>query len=130
MRSLDSAAEHRCGAKAGGARSVPVVGMAKGNESEALRSFQLPVLACNPERRLHPGRSVIGIEYPPEFFFRKKIYDLASQFDGGWIRSPEKGSVRNALELLTDRRIDPRVIMAVHVCPNRRISVDVFTAAT
>src|SRR4029077_8456410 len=105
MKSLDPAAEHRCGTKAGGACSVPVVGIAEGNEGSALRSFQLPELTYNPERRFHPGRPVIGVEHPPEFLFRKKTHDFAGQFDGGWIRCPEKGCMRNALELLADRRV-------------------------
>ena len=64
--------------------------------------------------------------------------------DGGlWIGSPdqpgrqkrcrfigqtERGTVRDFFELLLNCRVDLRMIVAVQICPNRRIRVEIFAS--
>ena len=111
--------KHGRRAQAGRAGGIAMITILKRDELLPARILNPPVLVRDAQRRFDSGRTVIGIKNAAERVLREKIDNRARQLDRGRIRITEKRSVRDAIELLANGRVNVRMIVAVDVCPDR-----------
>src|SRR5205814_4728000 len=73
-----------------------------------------------------PRRTSIRATNPHSSLLTKQSTNFPCQFDCSRIRCPQKRRMCDPFQLLANCPIDPRMIMPVNICPDRRVSVDVF----
>ena len=87
-----------------------------------------PVLKRDLERRLDGGRAVVGEEHVIEAA-RRDLDQPPRERRDTRMRRAEQRRVREAAELIGDRRVDRRHAMAEQVAPERRRAVEQAPAA-
>ena len=116
--------------QARGTGGVSVVGLVKRDETRALRNpAQLPELDRHFHRGLDRGRTVVTEKHAGESSGWKEPREASGKFRRRGIRRSQEGNVGDAGELIADGPGDSRVPVAVDICPDRGIAVDILAAA-
>src|SRR4051812_29668060 len=84
-----------------------------------------PVLKCHLERDFYGRRAIAGKENVLEIS-RCNIRQPFCQPDGRVASHPERRAVSNAIELLTNRRVDTRVVVAVDIAPHAARAIEIL----
>src|SRR5258706_257513 len=102
MKQLDAPNTHR-------AKRVSVIGLAQPKESLLRRlASLLPALEGLLERDLHRGGAGVRVEDPSESGGRA-LHERSGEQDPRLVRQAQKRRVGNAVELLPERAVKPRM---------------------
>ena len=114
----------------GRAESVAVVGIVECHEPRAVWiAGELVELDSHLHRRLDGCGSVVTQERTGERVVRKKSAKFFRESDGGSVRGSQEGNMGDEIELFVDGASDVRVRVAVDVCPNRGVCIEVAAAS-
>ena len=91
-------------------------------------SLHLPKLNRHFHGCLNGGGPIVAEKDPFQCPFGKKARKSRSQLDCFRIGRAEKGDMRHAVELVANRAIDCWMRVAMDVCPNRGVAVQVAAA--
>ena len=121
--------EYRNPAETGSAKCVAVISVFERNESKFLRTLRLEaILHGHFDGNLDRRRSIIGIEDFRESGAGQQLQESDSQFWRNWIREPQERGMRYPFQLVTDCPVQDRMIVAMDIRPDGRITVQIASA--